>query len=59
LTQKELNLKENLIQLNKESQKLRNLKYIDFKSENEIKDSFIRILKNIKREIDLMKIVLK
>lgn len=55
LSLKESKIKENLIKLNKESLKLRNFWNINFKSEKEIKDSFIRILKNIKREISLMK----
>ena len=59
LSLKESKIKLNLIKLNKESQKLRNFWNINFKSEKEIKDSFIRILKNIKREITLMKNTLK
>ncbi len=59
LSEKELKIKENLIKLNKESKKLKNFWNINFKSENEIKNSFIRILKNIKKEIDLMKTTIK
>jgi len=59
LSTKELKIKQNLIKLNKESKKLRNFWNISFKSEKEIKDSFIRILKNIKREIGLMKDTIK
>ena len=59
LSLKESKIKLNLIKLNKESQKLRNFWNINFNSEKEIKDSFIRILKNIKREITLMKTTLK
>ena len=59
LSLKESKIKLNLIKLNKESQKLRNFWNIKFSSEKEIKDSFIRILQNIKREITLMKTTLK
>lgn len=59
LSLKESKIKLNLIKLNKESLKLRNFWNIHFKSEKEIKDSFIRILKNIKREIWLMKETIK
>lgn len=59
LSLKESKIKQNLIQLNKESIKLKNLWNIDFKSEKEIKDSLIRILTNIKREVNSMKNNLK
>ena len=52
-------IKNNLIKLNKESKKLKYFWKINFKSEKEIKDSFVRILKNIKREVKLMKKSLK
>ena len=55
LSLKESKIKQNLIQLNKESIKLKNLWNIEFKSEKEIKDSLIRILTNIKREVNSMK----
>ena len=47
------------MRLNKESKKLKYFWKINFKSEKEIKDSFVRILKNIKREIKIMKNTLK
>lgn len=59
LTLKESKIKLNLIKLNKESIKLKNFWNNEFKSEKDIKDSFIRILTNIKREISLMKNELK
>ncbi len=52
-------IKEHLIKLNKESKKLKYFWNIDFKSEKEIKDSFVRILNNIKREVNEMKKSLK
>jgi len=54
LTVTELKIKTSLIILNKESQKLRNFWDLEFKSESEIKRTFIEILKKIKKEIDLM-----
>jgi len=59
LSLKESKIKQNLINLNKESLKLRNFWNFVFTSEKEIKDSFIRILKNIKREVASMKEQLK
>lgn len=55
LSVKELKIKQNLVRLNIESQKLKNFWNVNFKSEKEIKDSFVRILQNIKREINFMK----
>lgn len=55
LSSKELKIKQNLVRLNIENQKLKNFWNVNFKSEKEIKDSFIRILQNIKREINSMK----
>ncbi len=52
---KESNIRNHLIKLNKESKKLKYFWKINFKSEKEIKDSFVRILNNIKREVNLMK----
>jgi hypothetical protein len=54
LSEKESKIKENLIKLNKESLKLKNFWNITFTSEKEIKDSFVRILQNIKIEINSM-----
>jgi hypothetical protein len=45
--------------LNNESKKLKYFWNINFKSEKEIKDSFVRILNNIKREVSLMNSSLK
>lgn len=59
LSLKESQIKNILIKLNKESLKLKNFWSISFKSEKEIKESFVRILRNIKREINLMKEILK
>ena len=59
LSLRESNIKENLIKLNKESKKLKYFWNINFNSEKEIKESFIRILNNIKRELLLMKKSLK
>lgn len=59
LSLKESRIKQNLINLNKESQKLKNFWNISFNSENEIQDSFVRILNNIKREVNSMKSNLK
>jgi len=59
LTLKESNIKKSLIKLNKESKKLKYFWHINFKSEKEIKNSFIRILNNIKRELNLMNTYLK
>ena len=50
----ELDIKDNLVNLNKESQKLKNFWNMNFKSESEMKESFINILRNIKVEIVLM-----
>lgn len=47
-------IKNNLIKLNNESLKLKNFWYLDYKSEIEIKKSFISILKNIRKEINIM-----
>ena len=58
-TLKESIIREHLIKLNKESKKLKYFWNIDFKSEKEIKDSFVRILNNIKREVNEMKKSLK
>lgn len=55
LNLKESKIKLNLIKLNKESINLKNFWSIEFKSEKEIKDRFINILTNIKKEISLMK----
>jgi hypothetical protein len=55
----ELKIKDNLINLNKESQKLRNFWDISFKNEKEMKDAFVNILKNIKTEVSLMNDTLK
>ena len=55
LSEEELKVKEHLIKLNKESKKLKYFWNINFKSEKEIKDSFVRILNNIKREVNEMK----
>ena len=57
--EKKEKIKNNLVRLNKESKKLKYFWKINFKSEKEIKDSFVRILKNIKREIKIMKNTLK
>ncbi len=57
--EKKEKIKNNLMRLNKESKKLKYFWKINFKSEKEIKDSFVRILKNIKREIKIMKNTLK
>lgn len=54
LSEKESKIKENLIKLNRESLKLKNFWNIVFSSEKEIKDSFVRILQNIKVEITSM-----
>lgn len=59
LSLKESKIKQNLIVLNWESLKLKNFWSIDFKSEWEIRDSFVRILQNIKREINSMNELLK
>lgn len=59
LSMKESKIRESLIKLNKESKKLKNFWSFQFNSENEIKDSFIRILKNIKREVNFMKSTIK
>lgn len=59
LSMKESKIREHLIKLNKESKKLKNFWNIQFKSENEIKDSFVRILNNIKRDVNLMKVTIK
>jgi len=59
LSEEELKVKEHLIRLNKESKKLKYFWNINFKSEKEIKDSFVRILNNIKREVNEMKKSLK
>ncbi|MFK7780256.1 MAG: hypothetical protein QM490_03825 [Candidatus Gracilibacteria bacterium] len=59
LSPKESKIKQNLIKLNKESLKLKNFGNINFKSEEEIKDVFVRILQNIKIEINSMKETLK
>ena len=57
--EKKEKIKNNLMRLNKESKKLKYFWKINFKSEKEIKDSFVRILKNIKREVKIMKNTLK
>ncbi|MCD5385375.1 hypothetical protein LRZ95_01770 [Candidatus Gracilibacteria bacterium] len=57
--EKKEKIKNNLMRLNKESKKLKYFGKINFKSEKEIKDSFVRILKNIKREVKIMKNTLK
>lgn len=57
--QKKLEIKQSLVKLNRESQKLKKISNINFKSEKEIKDSFIRVLKNIKREVNYMKLWIK
>ncbi|MDP2090422.1 MAG: hypothetical protein Q8K30_02390 [Candidatus Gracilibacteria bacterium] len=54
LSLKELEIKNNLIILTRESQKLKNFGNMDFKSEKEMRDEFIQILKNIKSEINYM-----
>lgn len=59
LSLKESRVKEHLIKLNNESKKLKYFWNINFKSEKEIKDSFVRILNNIKREVSLMNSSLK
>ena len=56
---KESRMRKHLIRLNKESKKLKSFWNINFKSEKEIKDSFVRILNNIKREVNKMKESLK
>lgn len=55
LTVKENRIKEILISLNKESLKLKNFWKINFNSEKEVKDTFIIILQNIKRQINQIK----
>lgn len=55
LTSNELKLKNNLINLNRENQKLMNFWNLEFNSEKEIKETFIQILRNIKTEVILMK----
>lgn len=59
LSLKESKIKENLINLKKESSKLKNFWNMSFSSEKEIKDEFILILINIKNEINIMKESLK
>jgi len=59
LSEKELLLKQNLINLNKESLKLKNFSNITFKSESSIKETFVEILQKIKLEINSMKKILK
>lgn len=59
LSLKESKIKKILIELNKESQKLKNFWNTDYKSEKDIKDSFVKILKKIKLEINSMKNSLK
>ncbi len=54
LSLKELDIKNNLIVLNRESQKLKNFWNIDYKSEKEMRDAFVQILRNIKSEINYM-----
>lgn len=51
LTDREKQLRVHMIRLNNESKKLQNINNIPFKSEQEIKQAFIRILKNIRREM--------
>ena len=59
LSLKEWKIKKNLINLNIQSLKLRNFWSINFKSEKEIKETFINILKKIKIEVSEMKSILK
>ncbi len=59
LSKKELKIKDYLIKLDKESKKLKKIWSINFKSEKEIRDSFVRILNNIKREVNSMKLTIK
>lgn len=54
LSLKELDIKNNLINLNRESQKLSNFWDLDFNSEKEMRIAFVQILKNIKNEITSM-----
>ncbi len=58
-SEKELQIKQNLIKLDKESLKLKNFTNTTFQSEKEIKDFFVIILQNIKIEINSMKHILK
>lgn len=51
LSDREKQLRIHMIRLNNESKKLQNINNIPFKSEQEIKQAFIRILKNIRREM--------
>lgn len=51
LSSREQQLRQHMIRLNIESKKLQNIENIPFKSEKEIKQAFIRILKNIRREM--------
>lgn len=51
LSEREKQLKRHLLELNKESIKLKNIHNINFQSEQEIQQAFIRILKNIRREM--------
>lgn len=48
-----------LINLEKESQNLQNFENIYFKNENEMKFSFLRIIKNIKRELNEIKNIIQ
>lgn len=59
LSLKESKIKNYLIKLNNENKKLKYFWNINFKSEKEIKDSFMRILNNIKIDVNLMKNSLK
>ena len=51
LSEKERRIVPHLKNLEWESQKLKNIGQIQFQNEEEIKQSFLRVLKNIKREI--------
>ncbi len=59
LSLRESNIKKNLIKLNNESKKLRYFSYYSFSSEQEIKKAFVKILQNIKNEVNVMKSTLK
>lgn len=59
LSQKDLIIKKHLLSLDNESKKLENIGNINFRSQNEIRQAFIRILKNIKREMQGLKSTLK
>lgn len=54
LSIRDLEIKNSLINLNRESQRLKNFWNMDFKSEKEMREEFIQILRNIKKEINYM-----